>query len=196
MASQLLLRGYNPAVPTCDVGADLVLDGVRIQVKASRMSRRSMKVYPNGAYFFRICKMIKGRNRTFSFVRRNLIEECDLVVFWGVDENRFWIVPSNVIDGVQSIILGPSIQHKDVDLEELASLRAAGNTRAQVAEAFGVSAETISRRVRTGQRESKYPRCRVVRSFENRWDLFAEKLAALAEPLSSTDNVTPFVKEA
>lgn len=39
---------------------------------------------------------------------RTYTEEIDVMVIWGVDENRFWIVPAKFCDGCQSLLIRPT----------------------------------------------------------------------------------------
>lgn len=42
------------------------------------------------------------------FVLRKYSDETDFVVLWGVDEDRFWVVPATVFDNRQGLALFPN----------------------------------------------------------------------------------------
>lgn len=111
VASQLCSRGFNPHFPAVDIGADLVIDaGIRIQVKTTHLKTSTQ--YPNGVYWFGLHKtVIKKRmqvceNRLFS-------PDCDFVVLWGIEQNKFWVVPAAVLDSVQVLAIRPDPLFKD-----------------------------------------------------------------------------------
>lgn len=193
VASQLLLRGMNVSFPAVDVGTDLYVGPVRIQVKASRL--RSHPAYPAGGYFFQLSKIARSKDMRIVKVERDFIDECDFLVCWGADENRFWIIPSHVVQGHALIALGPATQHIDVDMVHVKSLLDSGMSSGEVAKHLGLSYETLRRRMRTGHTESKYTLCKAARSGEGRWDLISEKLAAPSQETPVIDNVIPLVKE-
>lgn len=102
VASQLALREIVPMFPPVDLGADLILEnGVRLQVKCAslRINNRGMQdVNHNLGYLFDL-----RRGAWFSTERRYkktglrpYSEVADYFVLWGIDENRFFIVPTSV----------------------------------------------------------------------------------------------------
>jgi len=111
VASQLLLRGVNVYFPAVDSGVDLVTDsGIRIQVKMThlaRRARRDQQIYAGGAYWFHFMqrKVVKGGKGLMTVRGRDFASECDLVVLWGVDHNRFWIVPACELAECQCTVL-------------------------------------------------------------------------------------------
>lgn len=108
VASELLLRGYTPCLPIVDIGADLMLqEGLRIQVKTA--SLRKSKPYPNGAYWFKLGRTERVKNTQIFRTGRIFSEECDFVVLFGIDESRFWVVPTNLMDNHQCVVVGPKI---------------------------------------------------------------------------------------
>src|SRR5437867_747185 len=110
VASQLCLRGYNPMFPCVDHGADLVLEGgVRLQVKAGKL--RYSKVYPQGAYWFHIERSRLINRRQIGVKIDDWTVICDFAVFWGIDENRFWIVPAPELNGHVCLVLGPKLAY-------------------------------------------------------------------------------------
>lgn len=186
VASQLLLRGFNPLFPSVDHGADLIVEGgVRIQVKSGRIRRlKNAKFYYDGCYWLTLARTKVIRYAVGERVQRGVkiedwTEFCDVVIFWGITENRFWIIPSRLLNGRQCLILGPtSGRHVDLDVGRINELLDQGKTQEEVALSMGVTQMTISRRTRgqhiTGQRNFY----KEIRSYENRWDVIGEFLNA------------------
>jgi hypothetical protein len=100
-------------------------------------------------------------------------EESDFVVFWGIEQHRFWIVPSPIVDGKSLLIVGPDVAWKEIDVEKVHELHARGLTLAQIGQELGVSPMTVSRRLKgkfvnpAANRAMTYK----VRECEGRWDL-------------------------
>ncbi len=169
VASKLLMMGIRVWFPSVDVGADLMTeDGVRIQVKSTRwVTRRTC--YENGAYWFHFNKT-KVVNRHVETSGRAMSAESDVVVLWGIDHDRFWIVPSPELDGCRLIVLGfeatPSNHHND----EIVSLHKAGMDNADIASQLGVSVTTVQRKIK-GENCDLIPRGRRVSAYENQWDI-------------------------
>lgn len=97
VAAQLALRGHVPLFPGLDVGYDLVLDnGLRLQIKSSMIKHQAKQNYPFGAYGFQLLRGAWDSNAK-KYKRSNLrpySEVADFFVLWGIDENRFFILPT------------------------------------------------------------------------------------------------------
>lgn len=97
VASQLGLRGHNCLFPTVDNGYDLMIEnGLKLQIKSRYLIGRDCKAYPHWMYSFDLRRSIwdskLGRVKGFS----SYSQIADFFVLWGIDENRFWIVPSSL----------------------------------------------------------------------------------------------------
>jgi hypothetical protein len=110
--AELLRRGVNAYIPAIDVGVDLLTGtGLRVQVKSGRLRTRNATApaMRGPAYFFAPSVKYRGsperRQRGWTF--RRFAEEVDFVVFWGIDEDRFWIIPASLADGLKSLVLHP-----------------------------------------------------------------------------------------
>jgi hypothetical protein len=178
VAAQLCLRGHNVFFPAVDIGADLLVDGgLRVQVKSTHL-KYSRAGYKGGSYWFRL-----GQNTMTKGVRGwkavNFTDFCDIVVFWGIEQNRFWIAPATAIDGHQCLVLGPTSAYCDVDISTVKRMQSDGLRQEDIGEALGTSQMTISRRVR-GQFSTPIRTFRkTVEQYENRWDLIQEFLDSL-----------------
>ena len=123
VCAELLLREIPCYVPLVDIGVDVQLgDGRRLQVKATRLrgvrNRGQNPTAPSlgPAYRFSMsrqftCNYNQGswrRNTTSRpFILRKYSDETDFVVLWGVDEDRFWVVPASIFDHRQGLVLYP-----------------------------------------------------------------------------------------
>lgn len=98
VASQLAMRGHVPCFPGVDFGCDLVLDnGLRIQVKCATLRVIHGQNYPEGAYGFQLRRSAWFSNEKKA--KRSSLhpysEVADFFVLWGIDEDRFFIVPTS-----------------------------------------------------------------------------------------------------
>jgi hypothetical protein len=103
VASQLALRGLIPMFPGVDVGYDLVLtNGLKLQVRTATLTITGGKreKYPYCAYNFglrRDCWYLQEKRRRGTYATAKPFSEiADFFVLWGIDENRFFIVPTSV----------------------------------------------------------------------------------------------------
>ena len=194
VAAQLAVRGLNPHFPGVDYGYDLMVDGgIRIQVKAAR-KRCSNSGYPLGAYWFKLWNQSvalsnkairKGSPRDYSGV-------ADFIVFWGIDENRFWIVPAALVSKTCGIIVGPDGFYKRSDFAETKALVAAGLSVKDIAERLGLTPQAVAYQIRGGR--TRRPRTTVVaqvRELEGRWDLITGALAMLRSAETVTSSHQP-----
>lgn len=141
VASQLLMRGIVVHFPAIDVeGVDLIAGGqVRIQVKSSRKNRGGRDHYMFG---LRGGPAPNGKKREC----REWHKKCDFMVFWGADENRFWVIPSALFappHNVQTLLLG-STHRKHADHVKIRELFEAGMRQSEIATLFGLSPSTVS----------------------------------------------------
>ena len=185
VAAQLLLHGINPSFPAVDRGADIITDwGTRIQVKCS-YRRKSIW---GGTYHFCLgmppyvntgIQRKRSDSRIFS-------EECDFFVFWGIDDNRFWIVPSAMTDGRTSVVMvGKDTPWLRLDQASILADSESGMSQRAMAEKYGICQKTVLRVI-----HRKIIRTDIDTEFnkallrhENRWDLLlsAEELLSQGE---------------
>lgn len=107
VASELMIRGFAPCIPTADThGVDLILEsGIRVQVKSACLTTSGN--WTKALYRFSLGKVsYSTATKHFSNNTRKHSENCDLVILWGVDEHKFWIVPAYILDGKFSVALG------------------------------------------------------------------------------------------
>jgi hypothetical protein len=106
VASELMLRGAGVYLPACDrEGIDLITNaGARVQVKTARLGR-CRQLEKRRGYHFRFSCSQRGRKHDYVRIARKYSEEVDFIVIWGIDEDRFWIVPAAIFDNRQCLIL-------------------------------------------------------------------------------------------
>lgn len=173
--SELILRGHTPYKPAVDDhGVDLMLStGIRLQVKTATLRTRMIPVPTKAgmvkqartSYNLTLGWAQQGANHNPVKRKRLYSEECDYFIIWGVDENRFWVVPSFVMDGRQCLVLGPKPIATSQQVMELASQ---GFTLDGIAEKLGVSTVTVWNRKRGDIKTKSF--VRAVRMCEDRWD--------------------------
>jgi hypothetical protein len=111
VASRLCLLGHTPFFPSVDFGVDIMLDnGLKLQVKCGRL--RKHKAYPNGAYSFDVRKAftIVGHTVIKHQKERTYVGTCDFIVFWGIDEDRFFVIPCASMEG--AVWIPPKHSHR------------------------------------------------------------------------------------
>jgi hypothetical protein len=101
VASQLALRGHNVLFPGLDTGYDLQLEnGLRLQIKSATITYKNEGYQRSGAYGFGLRRGAWDR-KSKSYTRnkhenfRPYSEVAHYFVLWGVDENRFFILPTS-----------------------------------------------------------------------------------------------------
>jgi hypothetical protein len=104
--------------------------------------------------------------------RRQFVEYCDVVVLWGIDQNRFWVVPAKLLNGLQGIDLGPDNERSfSKDVPEMREMVRLGYTHAEIAEHFKISAASVSIRLkRAGCKIFITSRTLSIRQCEGIWD--------------------------
>lgn len=159
VASNLLVRGVPVHFPAVDVGADLIVgEKIRVQVKSSRFVnvRGKAQSFYNFSLTTSLPNWKTGHAKT---LRRDWSKYCDFVVCWGVNENRFWVIPTSQISGDRALctlMLGAPRSRWTVNPEEIRALVGTGLNQRDVAKRLGVSEMSVSRACngveRTGRR--------------------------------------------
>jgi hypothetical protein len=101
VAAQLALRGIVPAFPGVDHGYDLLLDnGLRLQIKTA-----TLRLYGGDKRYLAYCFDCRGKKwnpekrQVWPTKHKDYANRADFYVLWGVDEDRFWIMPTNKVKG-------------------------------------------------------------------------------------------------
>lgn len=165
VASELLFRGHVPSFPSVDTGCDILLDnGIRIQVRAKNL--QAHRSYADGFYQFSTEKHdYKGKR-----VARNWELVVDFFIFWGINEDRYFIVP--VSECTKNFAIQPNGKTKAcVSVEAMRMLRDKGLTYQQIAEQLGVTDMTVIRNLRKPSKLNSPGGNRHLTQFEGRWEL-------------------------
>jgi hypothetical protein len=182
VAAQLLLRSVVPAFLAVDTGVDLLAtpSGCRIQVKAVHLCTTAAIVRKNteGVYRFSFPQHYfrttanRGPVNAIRHKRRQFEEYCDVVVLWGIDQNRFWVVPAKLLTGLQGIDLGPNNERSfSKDVPEMREMVKLGYEQSEIAAHFGISQASVSIRLkRAGCKIYLSSRTLAIRQCEGIWD--------------------------
>lgn len=186
VAAQLLLRGVNPSFPAVDRGADIITDwGTRIQVKSGH---RRPTIY-GGSYHFCLDSGVtmytggdgykKGKRQH----SRKFDEECDFFAMWGIDDNRFWVIPSPVLNGrTVAIMVGASAPFLYLDRDALKADFQRGMSRYALADKYRIARQTVVRIISGNDPMAKNTEfCKLLLSHENRWELITESEQLLSQ---------------
>lgn len=179
VAAQLLLRGVNPSFPAVDCGADIITDwGTRIQVKCAH---RRPSIW-GGSYHFALTSGVTmyvakhGHKKASLHDRepRTYSNECDFFALWGIEDNRFWIIPASLLDGKSSaVMVGSDCPWLRLDKASIVRDSESGMSQREIAGKYGISQKSVLRAL-----QGKVLRVNVETGFsktlldhENRWDL-------------------------
>jgi hypothetical protein len=189
VAAQLLLRGVNPSFPAVDCGADILTDwGTRVQIKCSH--RRPSRW--GGSYHFVLTSGVtlyvgkNGHKKASLHDRepRAYSNECDFFVLWGIEDNRFWIIPSLLLDGKTSaVMVGKDCPWLRLDMVSIRRDSESGMSQRAIADKYQISQRSVLRvlhgRITKVNVETGFSR--VLLSHENRWDLILAEENLLSE---------------
>jgi hypothetical protein len=185
VASQLMVRGMSVLFPAVDHGVDLQTEnGCRIQVKSAHMTtaEKAIRQHGEGVYVFprpssRRILCVKTGARVIDSRSRKASEYCDIVVFWGIEQNRFWVAPSNICDDWGVFALGkrnPSNRYvgSEQELREMVSL---GYNHAEIARQLGVCRPRVTMMLNHPETIATTPSAvSLVRNCENAWENILE----------------------
>lgn len=139
VAAQLLIRGITVHFPAVDTGVDLIAgERVRVQVKTARLQPA------RSAYSFSLRSGPKPNGKIRP--QKDWSKACDVMVFWGIDTNRFWVIPSSFLappHDVQTLLLGSTTHRPKIDYEKIRELYASGVTQREIASMFGISWHSV-----------------------------------------------------
>ena len=193
VVAELLVRGLRPYRPVVDDhGVDILLDnGARLQVKSTtlwkykydRTGKRSHRVDP--VYRFSLLTDMQKRHgaaklrATGNGSRRSLAYSsfADFFILCGIEERRFWVVPTCIVDNRQMIVLGPKAIPSPTKFLELV---ASGLSKREASRQLGFGS---SKWYWSGRGESVTGKwVRLSRQCEDRWDLLT-----LNEPVGTVN---------
>jgi hypothetical protein len=188
VAGQLMLRGLNVFWPASDTGCDIMTDNLcRLQVRSAHLYHR--KEY-GPLYFFPLPKNRRVPNSdktTILVVRKKFSEICDFVVFHGIEQNRFWIVPAALCDECTGVELGTesTLRRFTGSIKEMREMLALGYNRGQVAKHYGIERTSLQQFLDSGKDFVNVPVATRMRACENAWQHildFGAPAAIMQEP--------------
>lgn len=188
VASQLLLRGVSVHFPAVDDGVDLIAGGrVRIQVKSARRTTHPRN--KSTLYHFNIATSAwKASERRMKKLVRDWNKVVDFFVFWGIDEDRFWIVPASLVAGMVHLQLGTPQDHAfTVDRDAVRALLGTGLNQREVARRLEISEMSVSRVVNNILPTTRPEGCYRVAEYENAW----HEIIAAVGLVSTVDGLAP-----
>lgn len=194
VAAKLGFMGYRIWKPVVDDhGIDLLIPNedyrqiIRIQVKASPLKTRikTGREKPSEPYYeFSLFsrRIVDGKAVNLP---RIFSKEVDFVILHGQDEDKYWIVPAEILDNRRSVSMSTApLSRPEINWTDLEARKAAGESYRKLAESTGLSFQAIYERLKGITRSATTDFTNTVRSFENRWELIEEFLAP-------TDSVQP-----
>jgi hypothetical protein len=198
VAAQLLVRGVHILFPASDYGVDIQAEnGCRIQVKSAHLvcTEKALAVRGEGTYSF----VLRRRKRMAVSDTRNIMrdlpplsESCDVLALWGIEQNRFWIVPSTVADKTQLLCLGREQPRRFVgsvdDVREMVKL---GYKHHEIAKKYNVGRELITMLLnRDGFESQDMTATQVARQCENAWENITNFRVAAALAVNQDQGVS------
>ena len=188
VVAELLKLGVSPYLPVVDHGIDILLcGGVRLQVKTTQRPLTHWRQAGRLSFTLAHCQTIRQR-KYVSCAARKFSEQCDFVVLYAMEANRFWVVPAHVLDGRWTLSIGSQSQWRDLDVNAARLLREQGLSYMQIAERLGSSHHTVMRRLKGGRFSSPTRNYADIEQYENRWDLITGALATLTEATHIVDS--------
>jgi hypothetical protein len=169
VAAQLLLRDIVPLWPSVDRGCDLMTEQFcRLQVKSAHLYH-----HKNGPrYFFPLPKTrrVPNSDTTVKLITKKLfVDICDFVIFWGIEQNRFWIVPSRLCDEVVGVELGLENNYKRYSgsLKEMDSL---GYSIYKIAKHYDMQRTSVQQFLESDKEFIDETTVSQMRTYEGRWE--------------------------
>jgi hypothetical protein len=172
VASQILLRGLDVAFLQVGIGVDLIAEnGCRIQVKCGHLTNTERGCGPHYTLLLRK-GMIRSRTSQEVVPRKPFAEVCDVVVYWGIEQNRFWILPPKLCDSCYAVRLGGELTTRPRLVADIASVQSMvdlGYSHSKIAKHYGTATNVIQRFLAGGEdwNESLVSQ---MRACENDWD--------------------------
>lgn len=189
VAAQLLLRKIMVMWPAVDLGYDLETNNhCRLQIRCGHLTNSDGRAGQHYTFMLRKRKPVPISNTTAKLVpQRPFVEVCDYVVFWGIEQNRFWIVPPEICDKVSGVRLGmelmtaPRLVANMADAKEMVGL---GYSHSQIAKHYGVARSVVQRFLSEG-RDWEESMVSQMRGCENAWEKITNFVYAPAKQIAS-----------
>jgi hypothetical protein len=177
VAGQIMLRGMNVYWPANDTGCDLKADNnCRVQVRTAHLYHR--KEY-GPIYFFplpRNRRMPNSDKTTKLVARKKFAEVCDFVVFFGIEQNRFWIVPAALCDECTGVELGieSSLRRFAGSVVDMRQMKDLGYSNYKISRHYGIQQCSVKQFLASGKDFIGIPVATRMRACENKWSSILE----------------------
>ena len=197
VAGELMSRGMNVSWPFTDEGWDLMAaNGCRIQVKTARL-RNQPKWSSEPCYSFHFNKrrfMALSSGTIKERAPQILSERCDVTVLVGLEQKRFWIVPSSALDKVHCAYVGPSkMRSFEKDIPHMQNMAEYGFSQKEIGQYYGINQSSVYERLQqAGKPKAAKKYVGLLRSYENEWNRILDfgQPAAINEQASEEIPVT------
>lgn len=177
-AAQLLIKQCPICWPAVDEGFDLLTNnGCRIQVRTTHIL--SPKHQSAGSYWFSFAK-IRHINTLSTGVTKRIKKKkmsavCDIVVCYGIEQNRFWIIPSVLCDKAQALVLGVDNKRRFYgSIQPMRDMKVLGYSVSEIARKYNMNRAGVHRLLKSDKTEQKETLFNKARAYENRWDLILD----------------------
>jgi hypothetical protein len=172
VAAQLLLRDISVFFPHVDTGCDLMTEsGCRLQVKCAHLY--SHKNGPRYSFPLPKTRRIPNSDKTTKLItRKSFAEVCHFVVFWGIEQNRFWVVPANLCDEVTGVELGLENNYKRFagSLADMREMKRLGYSVGKIAKHYDMQRTSVQQFLDSDKEFIDETAVSQMRACEGRWD--------------------------
>jgi len=175
VAGELMVRGMNVSWPFTDEGWDLMTaNGCRIQVKTARL-RNIPKWSSEPCYSFHFNKrrfMALSSQTMKERAPQVLSERSDIVVLVGLEQKRYWIVPSESLDKVHCAYVGPTVQRSfENDIPHMLDMVKFGFSQKEIGQYYGINQSSVYERLQqAGKPKAAKKYVGLLRSYESEWN--------------------------
>jgi hypothetical protein len=171
VAAQLLMRQSVPHWPAVDLGYDLLTEKMcRVQIKSSHIDGNTRGGIPY--YWFPLAKtrLTIRKNQAVRVPVAEISKICDVVVFWGIEENQFWVVPSSLVI-CQGVALGPPDPKRFFgSLKDMREMHALGYSNYKIGKHYGIDRQSVQQFLDSGKEEISETISSQLRACEGRWE--------------------------
>lgn len=124
--SELILRGFSPAICDQDDGVDIILvdNGKKIQVKTSTRPAHTPSSYSYKYSFgIRRAQFRNAGNGAYEkrFTKKSYAGVAEYFIFWLVEDDIFYIIPEEVIGEKVSIVMPTPTENRKYRIKERVS---------------------------------------------------------------------------
>ncbi len=185
IASELILRGFVPLKPFVDDhGVDIWLarknKACRLQVKAASLGERKRSDRENQGsprYEFTFVKVRSNYNDGITSTPKVFSEETDFVILHCVEDDLFFVVPSELLDNRKTFALNfTNPKSKELDMDSMHKDRESGMTFKEIGAKYGISGPAAYERLNGKSGPANDDLTRTVLKLQDGWDQLSDFL--------------------